>query len=303
MSSDELVIKAYMSYKHTCENLIFKSKHSIYKENCLLALNNENSSFEAAKDFFKNNFYYNKESFYPEYGIMTGYYEPEVKAYKYKKNDSYPIYKINKKKYGDIIFKSSRNRINKGILDNKGLEIAWVDNEIEAFFLQIQGSGRLRFPNDQVIRIKYSASNDRPYTAIGKILIDQDIIKKENISMFTIKKWLYKNPERARELMDKNERYIYFEEYIGEVKGSSGMKLEPMVSVAVDRNYYNLGDILLITEVDSKKSFLGIAHDTGVAIKGKNRIDLFTGFGRNAEKLAAGLNKKIVVRKLKPLFY
>ena len=103
--------------------------------------------------------------------------------------------------------------------------------------------------------------------------------------------------------MEKNERYIYFEEYRGEVKGSAGIKLEPMVSVAVDRDYYNLGDILLITEVDTKKSFLGIAHDTGVAIKGKNRIDLFTGFGKNAEKLAAGLNKKIIVHKLNPLFY
>ena len=292
-----------MTYKYTCENLISKKKKNITKNNCLLTLNDEVPSFREAINFFIDNFYYNKESLYPNHGIMTGYYEPEVKAYKYKKNNLYPIYRINKKKYGDTIFKSSRNKINKGIFNNKGLEIAWVENEIEAFFLHIQGSGRLRFPDDKVIRIKYSDSNDKPYTAIGKILIDQKKIKKENISMFTIKEWLYKNPKKARELMEKNERYIYFQEYIGTIKGSADIKLEPMVSVAVDLEHYNLGDILLITEVDTKKSFLGIAHDTGAAIKGKHRIDLFTGFGLKAEKLAAGLKKKIVVHKLNPLFH
>ncbi len=234
---------------------------------------------------------------------MTGYYEPEVKSYRHKKENSYPIYKMDIKKYGENIFKSSRKAINKGIFDNKKLEIAWVENEIEAFFLHIQGSGRLRFPDGEVKRIKYSGSNNKIYTAIGKILIDKEIIKKENISMFSIKKWLYENPKKAREVMEKNERYIYFKEYKGEVKGSAGINLEPMVSVAVDINYYNLGDILVITDVDSNKSFLGIAHDTGAAIKGKNRIDLFTGFGKNAEKLAAGLNKKITVHKLQALFH
>ena len=303
MFKEDLTVKAYLSYKHTCENLISKSKDNIYKDNCMLTLNKVNLSHQEAKEFFIDNFYYNIESVFSNHGIMTGYYEPEVKAYKYKKKNTYPIYKIDRQKYGDTVFKHSRNKINKGILNNKELEIAWVENEIEAFFLHIQGSGRLRFPDDNVIRIKYSGSNEKTYTAIGKILIDKKKIKKDNISMFTIKKWLYENPEKAREIMEKNERYIYFEEYTGEIIGSAGIKLEPMISVAVDRYYYDLGDILLITEIDSKKSFLGIAHDTGTAIKGKNRIDLFTGFGENAEKLAAGLNKKITVHKLQPLFY
>ena len=123
-----------MSYKDMCEKLIGKNNHNFNKNNCLLFSNNENLSLQEAKEFFIDNFYYDTEFLYPNYGIMTGYYEPEVKAYKHKKNDSYPIYKINKKKYGDNIFKSSRNTINKGIFNNKGLEIAWVENEIEAFF-------------------------------------------------------------------------------------------------------------------------------------------------------------------------
>ena len=99
--------------------------------------------------------------------------------------------------------------------------------------------------------------------------------------------------------MEQNERYIFFEEYVGKIKGSAEVDLHPMISIAVDTRYHDLGDILLINEIKSKKYFLGIAHDTGVAIKGESRIDLFAGFGYEAEKIAAGLNKKIIINKLK----
>lgn len=119
--------------------------------------------------------------------------------------------------------------------------------------------------------------------------------------MFSIKKWLYQNQKKARQIMEKNNRYIYFEEYQGEIKGSSNLDLIPFVSLAVDPRYYDIGDILLITDYKSKKSFLGIAHDTGAAIKGKNRVDLFTGYGKNAEKIAAELKQSITVKKLNPI--
>ena len=119
--------------------------------------------------------------------------------------------------------------------------------------------------------------------------------------MFSIKRWLYENDKKARQVMEKNHRYIYFEEYKGEIKGSSNLDLVPFVSLAVDTRYYDIGDILLITDYKSKKSFLGIAHDTGAAIKGRNRIDLFTGYGKNAEKVAAELKQNIIVRKLEPI--
>jgi membrane-bound lytic murein transglycosylase A len=232
---------------------------------------------------------------------MTGYYEPEIKAYNYKKSGTYPVYKINIEKHGKKIFNNSRMKINQGILDNKGLEIAWVDNEVEAFFLHIQGSGRLRFDNGTVKKIRYAGSNNKKYTAIGKVLIEQGAIKKNKVSMFSIKKWLYQNQKKARQIMEKNNRYIYFEEYQGEIKGSSNLDLIPFVSLAVDPRYYDIGDILLITDYKSKKSFLGIAHDTGAAIKGKNRVDLFTGYGKNAEKIAAELKQSITVKKLNPI--
>ena len=117
--------------------------------------------------------------------------------------------------------------------------------------------------------------------------------------MYSIKDWLYKNNEVASEVMEKNERYIFFEEYIGEIKGSAGVDLQPMISIAVDIKYHDLGDILLINDIKNKKYFLGIAHDTGAAIKGPARIDLFTGFGHQAEMIASGLNNKISINKLK----
>jgi len=238
---------------------------------------------------------------YNNNGVMTGYYEPEIKAYKYKKVNTYPIYTMNIEKYGKSIFNSTRKEINNGLLKNKGLELAWVENQIEAFFFHIQGSGRLRFPNGEVKRVKFLGSNNKKYTSIGKLLLERKKIKKENMSMYAIKDWLYQNKVEAVALMEKNERYVFFKEYTGEIKGSAGIDLKPLVSIAVDKRYHNLGDILLISDIENKKRFLAIAHDTGAAIKGANRIDLFTGYGKAAEKLAAELNKKISVNKLKPI--
>jgi len=232
---------------------------------------------------------------------MTGYYEPEVIAYeKYKKN-TYPIYKINTSKYGKDIFNNSRKIINQGVLNNKGLEIAWLENEVEAFFLQIQGSGRLRYQNGKTKRVRFAGSNKKKYTSIGKVLIKKGKISEDEVSMFTLKEWLYKNEKLARTIMEKNERYIYFEEYEGKIRGSAKIELVPFISIAIDPSYYSEGDILLIKDNNkSNKVYLTIAHDTGAAIRGKKRVDLFTGHGVEAEKVAAVLNQEILIWKLKP---
>ena len=295
-----LNVEIYGAYIKTCETLITKRNlKKDDKKNCQLALKNRNPKPREVKNFFKDNFFFDKEQQINNNGIMTGYYEPEIKAYEYKKQNTYPIYKMDINKYGETIFKSTRKEINKGLLKNKGLELAWVENEIEAFFFHIQGSGRLRFPNGEIKRVKFSGSNNKKYTSIGKILLKRNKIKKEDISMHSIKDWLYKNKDEAIEIMEQNERYIFFEEYLGEIKGSAGIDLQPMISIAVDTSYHDLGDILLINDIKNKKYFLGIAHDTGAAIKGPSRIDLFTGFGHQAEIKASGLNNKIIINKLK----
>ena len=275
--------------------------NSINEKICFLALENKTPNIKEVKNFFNENFFYGEESYNNSEGIMTGYYEPEIIAYKYEKEDSYPIYTMNTEKYGEDIFNSSRHEINDGLLKNKGLELAWVENQIEAFFFHIQGSGRLLFPDGEIKRIRFLGSNNKKYTSIGKVLLERKKINKNNISMYSIKEWLYKNKEEAIEIMEQNQRYIFFEEYKGAVKGSAGVDLQPMISIAVDTSYHNLGDVLLINDIESKKRFIAIAHDTGAAIKGQNRIDLFTGFGHNAESLASGLNKKVSIKKLKPI--
>ncbi len=295
-----LNIELYQAYVRSCETLITKKTLSrANKKNCQLALKNKNPKLKEVKKFFKENFFFDKDQKINDYGLMTGYYEPEIKAYKYQKQNTYPIYKMDIEKYGGTIFKSTRKEINAGLLKNKGLELAWVENEIEAFFFHIQGSGRLRFSDGEIKRFKFSGSNNKKYTSIGKILIKRNKIKKEDITMYSIKEWLYENKEEALEIMEENERYIFFEEYKGKIKGSAGVDLQPMISIAVDTSYHDLGDIILINDIENKKSFFCIAHDTGAAIKGQSRIDLFTGFGSEAEMLAAGLKNIISINKLK----
>ena len=101
--------------------------------------------------------------------------------------------------------------------------------------------------------------------------------------------------------MNMNDRYIYFEEYSGNIKGSSGLELVPNISLAVDKRFIKSGEAIIIQSVDKRKDlFIGVAHDEGAAIKGYNRLDLFAGYGLLAEEKAAKLNKKILARKLIP---
>ena len=279
-----LTLKVDDSNKTSCIDKMQK-KVSTKKE----AINFLIDNFKVFSDIKKNT------------GLMTGYYEPEVFAFSEKKKSRYPIYR-NPKAFGMISKANlSRKEINKGALDNKGLEIAWLEDEIEAFFLQIQGSGRLRFSKDKIIKIRYSGSNGKKYTSIGKILIKKGIFKKEEVTMLSIKNWLYKNPLKARKIMENNERYIFFETYKGNIKGSSLINLVPNVSVAVDEKYIHSGTPLIIEDIENKRNiFLALAHDKGNAIKGAQRIDLFTGYGKEAELLASGLKRKIRVWPLFP---
>ena len=183
---------------------------------------------------------------------MTGYYEPELRAFHKKGKNRYPIYQNPDKFKMYDLSQSTRKEINDGALKEKGLEIAWVENEVEAFFLHVQGSGRLKFNNGEVIKVRYAGSNDKAYTSIGKVLFDSDKIKEDNISMYTIKNWLYKNKREARKVMEKNKRYIYFEKYEGSIKGSSSVTLKPKISVAVDPNFHQPGTIFIIKKVNEK---------------------------------------------------
>ena len=172
------------------------------------------------------------------------------------------------------------------------MEIVWVADPIAAFFLQIQGSGRVRLPDGEVLRLGYAATNGRPYTAIGRVLVAEGALEREEVSLQSIRAWLRANPAEQRRVMDRNRSYVFFREVPGEGPvGTQGVPLTPGRSLAVDPRYLPLGAPLWIDTVDPLDTSrplrrLTVAQDTGGAIRGAVRGDLFWGAGLDAEERA-----------------
>ena len=179
-------------------------------------------------------------------------------------------------------------------------ELLYVDDPVDAFFLQIQGSGRVVLDDGTVMRAVYAGQNGRPYTPIGAILIDQGELMREEVSMQSIRAWLAANPARARALMDQNASYIFFAlEPLGDpnlgARGSQGVPLTPGVSMAVDAAIHPLGVPLWLeapvphsdpAKPDYFLTRLMVAQDTGGAIRGAVRGDVYWGFGDAAGAIA-----------------
>jgi membrane-bound lytic murein transglycosylase A len=180
----------------------------------------------------------------------------------------------------------TRGEIMAGALAGKGLELAWAADPYEAFFLEIQGSGRLRLPDGGVMRIGYDSQNGRDYVAIGKVLLDNGDLPKGGVSMDSIIAWLRANPARAPAVLAANPSVVFFREITGEGPiGALGIPVTPRVSVAADPAFIPLGAPLrVVTRLsgDRPLAALVVAQDTGGAIKGANRIDLFMGAGAQA---------------------
>lgn len=197
----------------------------------------------------------------------------------------------------------SRGEIERGALDGRELEFVWVDDPIRKFFLQIQGSGLVRFADGRLLRVGYADQNGRVYRAIGRDLIEMGALTREEVSLQTIDAWLRANPDRAEEIMDKNPSYVFFT-LLGEADalegplGAQGVPLQPERSLAVDRRFIPYGaPIWLETTApfpDGERPFrrLMIAQDTGGAIRGGVRGDVFWGTGDLAEFVAGHMNSR-----------
>ena len=185
---------------------------------------------------------------------------------------------------------ATRGEIMAGALAGKGLELAWAADPYEAFFLEIQGSGRLRLPDGSVMRIGYDSQNGRDYVAIGKVLLDNGDLPKGGVSMDSIIAWLRANPAKAPAVLAANPSVVFFREITGEGPiGALGVPVTPRVSVAADPAFIPLGAPLrVVTRLsgDRPLAALMVAQDTGGAIKGANRIDLFLGPGADAAATA-----------------
>lgn len=258
---------------------------------------------EASRQFFENYFTPLKSisSKRPD-GLLTGYYEMELngsrkKTAKYR----YPIYR----KPPEHLRTLTRAEIDEGGLAHRGLELVWVDDPVRLFFLHIQGSGIIHLGKNASVRVGYDGQNGQGYKALGRWLIDEGYMEQEDVNAPSIKAWLYNNPKLAMKAMQSNPSFIYFR-FRDEVPhaqgpiGAQSVPLTPLHSLAIDKRFYGYGMPMWVEttlpeyENQPERMFhqLFIAQDTGGAIRGAIRGDVFFGRGAYAEKLAGYMKQR-----------
>lgn len=228
--------------------------------------------------------------------LFTGYFEPELDGDLYRSSRyRYPVYKMPPEALRSNPWLTRREILTSDVMTGRGLEIAWVDDPVELFFLQIQGSGRIRLPGGRSIRVGYRGSNGHPYRSIGVELVRRGIYDAHQVSAQVIKNWVRRNPVQGRDLLFHNPSYVFFRE-VSKVPADQGplgamnRSVTDMRSVAVDPRYVTLGAPVWL-EKDGKNPLrrLMIAQDTGSAIKGAQRADIFFGTGDRAGRAAGKL--------------
>ncbi len=221
--------------------------------------------------------------------LFTGYYEPELNGSRVRSQDfSVPLYRLPDDIPEDGPWLSREQLIDTGILENRGLELVWLRNEVDKFFLQIQGSGRVRLDEGGVMRLGYGGKNGHPYRSIGRELIRRGIFEEHQVSAAVIRNWIEDNPERGADLLNHNPSYVFFRE-VSQVdleKGPLGAMNRSITagrSIAVDPEFVPLGAPVWV-EKAGKAPFrrLMVAQDTGAAINGAQRADIFYGTGAEA---------------------
>ena len=239
-------------------------------------------------------------------GLFTGYYEPEMDGarqrggiYQTPVLATPPGFKALREE-GRLL--PTRAEIEEGALNGKAMPIVWLADPVDAFFLHVQGSGRIRLSDGTTMRLAFAGKNGQPYTSIGKVLIARGAIAPEDVSMQTIRAWLNGHRDEMPGILRQNESYIFFRELGGMDDalgplGAEGINLTPGRSLAVDRSEHPLGALLWLNSVQpsSDNQYLPlqrlmVAQDTGTAIKGIQRGDVFWGSGEGPGHIA-GLMK------------
>ncbi|MEQ3711775.1 MULTISPECIES: murein transglycosylase A [Lentibacter] len=220
--------------------------------------------------------------------LFTGYFEPELEGDLYRSERfRFPIYKLPPEAR-DGAWLSRRELEETGAMKGRGLEIAWVDDAVELFFLQVQGSGRIKLPDGRYIRVGYGGKNGHEYRSIGRELVRRGVYNVHQVSAQVIKNWVRRNPIDGLELLRHNPSYVFFRE-VSEVPADKGplgamnRSVTEMRTVAVDPRYTPLGAPVWVEKNGKGKiRKLMIAQDTGSAIKGAQRADIFFGTGDEA---------------------
>jgi membrane-bound lytic murein transglycosylase A len=332
--SEDDHLAAYKAFRISCKPISAqrtppadpKALGTSLRDPCQSAKSLELSDETQAKAFFENNFLPMRISRLGEgEGFVTGYYEPIVDGSR-TENEVYkvPVYRRPSNLFvrgttqnsaglpnkGQVFRKIGRRKlvpyydrgeIEDGAIAGRGLEICYLKEQTDLLFSQIQGSARVSLDDGSTVRINYDAHNGYPYTAVGRILIERNIIPKDQMSMQKIREWMEANPNEADELRRQNKSYVFFREVQlsdkDEAVGAQGVPLTPGRSIAVDKSLHIYGTPffiegeLPIETAQSKTPFrrLMIAQDTGSAIIGPARADLYFGAGLDAGKVAGRL--------------
>jgi len=311
---------AWQAFLKSCSVL---NKQTLWQKSCKAATTLNNPDNATLAVFFSNNFtpyqIINKDN--TEEGLVTGYYEPLLKGsrkpsqrYRFAIHAAPPqLLTINLgTTYPEIKDLRLRGRLEGNkilpyytraeIMQNPKLlsayEFLWVEDEVELFFLHVQGSGRIQLENGDIVKIGYADQNGHPYNSIGKILVQRGELKLENASMQGIKQWGRKNPSKLPELLKQNARYVFFRELPADISGPIGALGVPLTagrSIAIDPLSVPQGApvFLATTWPNTSKPLnrLMVAQDVGSAITGGVRADFFWGFGEEAATQAGKMKQ------------
>lgn len=314
---DEDYSKALSSFIDNCKSS--KTKN-IYQELCTKAMQTSDPKLFLTDEFTP--YKINTPSSQDE-GLLTGYYEPQLKGSLIKKEPFiYPVYCTPSdlvvvdlaNQYPAIKNYRLRGRVEqnklvpyyeRGEAAKKQLDakvICYTDSKIDLFFLEVQGSGRVTLENGENIFVGYDNQNGHEYRSIGKYLVSKGEIPLEKVSLQSIREWFDKNPSRVDEVLHYNKSMVFFKQNDTPATGSLGLVLTPERSIAVDKNYIPLGSMLYLKAdiQDDCVSRIVMAQDTGGAIKGSVRADMFCGYGSDAKNIAGKLNSPLELWILLP---
>ena len=322
---------AWPAFMASCGVLV---KRPDWKESCTIARQVNADSDQAIRQFFEAFFVPNQvlAADGANAGLVTGYYEPLLHGAR-KRGGPYqtPLYKVpddlvtvdlssvypelkNMRLRGKLVGKKVVPYATRADIERAtsvtGKELLWVDDEVEAFFLQVQGSGRVQLTDTQeTVRVAYADQNGHPYQSIGRYLVDKGELTMSQASAQGIKAWIAGHPTRKDELFNANPSYVFFKEErlpdpkVGP-KGALGVPLTPQRSVAIDSRYVPLGVPVFLSTTQANSDIpmqrLVMAQDTGGAIRGPIRVDYFFGFGAEAAENAGRMKQSGMVWVLLP---
>lgn len=321
--TDDDILPAWDAFLRSCTVLMSRP---LWQETCTHAISMQQSDGVTLRQFFESRFVPHQvlNSDGGSDGLITGYYEPLLKgSRKPYGRYRYPLYatpdellvvdlgelypelrnmrlrgRLQGRKVVPYYSRAEIENGSKGTTSLQGRELVWVEDAVELFFLQIQGSGRVELENGEIMRVGYAEQNGHPYKSIGRLLVERGELALEKASMQGIKAWGQKNPNKLNELLQQNPSYVFFRELPADLPGPLGALGVPLTagrSLAVDPRAIPQGAPVFLATTwpnsDRQLQRLMVAQDTGGAIKGGVRADFFWGFGPEAGNQAGKMKQ------------